>query len=57
MYDGLKTNEKLRLLTHHKGLPPERHQEIWKKKQEITLKHLNTLPKNPVIKNGSTKIK
>ncbi len=52
MYDGLKTKEKLRLLTLHKGLPQEKHLEIWKKKQEITLKHLNTLPKNPIVKDA-----
>ena len=47
MYDGLKTNEKLRLLTLHKGLPQERHKEIWKTKQEITLRLLSILTENP----------
>ena len=36
-YDGLKTNEKLKLLTTSKGLPPSLYNEIWLKKQELTI--------------------
>ena len=32
-YDGLKTNEKLKLLTINKGLSPSLYDEIWLKKQ------------------------
>jgi len=52
LYDGLKTNEKLRLITLRKGLPESRHGEIWKTKQEITLRLLGTLPENLVIKDA-----
>ena len=51
VYDGLKTTEKLRLLTLRKGLPQERHEKIWKTKQQITLRLLSTLTENPVIKD------
>ena len=56
LYDGLKTNEKLRLLTLRKGLPQERHEEIWKAKQKITLRLLSTLTENPVIKEAIKKL-
>ena len=52
IFDGLKTNEKLRLLTKLKGLPVEKYTEIWNKKQKLTLKYLDALPKNPVIKDA-----
>ena len=51
IYDGLKTKEKLRLLSLHKGLPEERHKDIWNKKQRLTLAKLSTLKENPVIKD------
>ena len=35
-YDGLKTNQKLSLLSKDKGLPIESHSLIWEKKQKIT---------------------
>jgi HAD superfamily hydrolase (TIGR01509 family) len=40
-YDGLKTNQKLQMLSKYKGLPNEKHSEIWTLKQEITLEKLN----------------
>ena len=42
-YDGLKTNQKLEMLTKDKGLPPELYKQVWDKKQELTLKKLNSL--------------
>lgn len=36
IYDGLPTKEKLILLTDNKGLPIEKYDYIWKKKQEVT---------------------
>lgn len=42
-YDGLKTNQKLEMLTKDKGLPVEQHKYVWDKKQEITLKKLHSL--------------
>jgi len=37
-YDGLSTTRKLNMLTEEKGLPRELHDDIWKKKQENTIK-------------------
>ena len=45
-YDGLKTNQKLNLLTEKKGLPVDLHKTIWDKKQELTLEMLKDLPAN-----------
>ena len=35
-YDGLKTNQKLEMLTKDKGLSPDIHEHIWELKQKIT---------------------
>ena len=43
-YDGLKTYQKLDLLTKQKGLPKEIHNDIWETKQQLTLKKLAELP-------------
>lgn len=43
IYDGLKTNQKLEILTEKKGLPIGRYKEIWDKKQEFTLKKLKNI--------------
>ena len=42
-YDGLKTFQKLDLLTKEKGLPVEVHNEVWNKKQQLTLQKLSDL--------------
>lgn len=49
IYDGLKTNEKLKLLTEKKGLPENKHQQIWDKKQELTLKSLSQIKKDDTL--------
>ncbi len=36
IYDGLPTNEKLKILTSRKGLSPSDYNKIWTRKQEIT---------------------
>ncbi|CAG9462316.1 unnamed protein product [Pedinophyceae sp. YPF-701] len=36
VYDGLSTNQKLRILTAQKGLPVDLHNEVWQYKQERT---------------------
>ena len=36
-YDGLKTNQKLNMLSNKKGLPTELHSNIWAEKQKLTL--------------------
>jgi HAD superfamily hydrolase (TIGR01509 family) len=42
-YDGLKTNQKLEMLTHDKGLPTNLYTEVWEEKQRLTLKKLKDL--------------
>ena len=42
-YDGLKTNQKLEMLTKEKGLPVHKYNEIWEMKQRLTLQKLNDL--------------
>jgi HAD superfamily hydrolase (TIGR01509 family) len=43
VYDGLKTNQKLELLTKKKGLDPSTHDLIWNKKQELTVECISKL--------------
>ena len=45
-YDGLKTNQKLGMLTKEKGLPFESHNIIWDKKQFLTIQKLNNIEKS-----------
>jgi HAD superfamily hydrolase (TIGR01509 family) len=42
-YDGLKTNQKLEMLTKEKELPAELHKQVWDKKQRLTLQKLHSL--------------
>lgn len=42
-YDGLKTTQKLDMLSERKGLPKEQHDSVWKSKQNITLQKLKQL--------------
>ena len=45
-YDGLKTSQKLQLLTKNKGLPVELHAIIWEKKQSLTIDAITKLTKD-----------
>lgn len=45
-YDGLKTSQKLQMLTAEKGLPIELHDEVWELKQKYTLEELRGLKRN-----------
>ena len=45
-YDGLKTFQKLNLLSKEKGLPTEIHKEVWERKQHLTLSKLSTIEPN-----------
>lgn len=47
-YDGLSTSKKLSMLSKSKGLPESLHSEIWKRKQEETLKLLSYFGVNSV---------
>jgi beta-phosphoglucomutase-like phosphatase (HAD superfamily) len=49
IYDGLKTNQKLDMLTERKGLPINTHKQIWDDKQKYTLEALSNLQPNPQL--------
>ena len=42
-YDGLKTNQKLEMLTKNKGLPTDYHEHIWNLKQLLTINAISQL--------------
>ena len=48
-YDGLKTTQKLEMLTERKDLPIEQHEVIWETKQLITLEKLKQLKPNQTL--------
>jgi HAD superfamily hydrolase (TIGR01509 family) len=50
-YDGLKTNQKLEMLSERKGLPTELHKEVWDKKQKYTLQMLKELKPNQTLQS------
>jgi len=50
-YDGLKTYQKLDMLTEEKGLDREYHDDIWNKKQEYTFQEIKNLKENKDIKD------
>jgi HAD superfamily hydrolase (TIGR01509 family) len=43
-YDGLKTKTKLNMLSKEKGLPQNAHQQIYDKKQDLTIYHFSKIP-------------
>ena len=47
IYDGLKTTQKLELLTKNKGLHPEFYDDIWYRKQHLTIEAISQLKPNP----------
>ena len=51
IYDGLKTNQKLGMLTQNKGLPTELHFQIWEDKQKYTLEELRSLKPNQTLQS------
>ena len=50
-YDGLKTNQKLEILSESKGLPTKLHKEIWEGKQKLTLQMLKEIKPNQTIQS------
>jgi HAD superfamily hydrolase (TIGR01509 family) len=42
-YDGLKTNQKLELLSIDKKLPVDKYKEVWEEKQKLTIESLKEL--------------
>ena len=51
IYDGLKTTQKLQMLTERKGLPKNNHQTIWEDKQRYTLQMLRELKPNQTLQS------
>jgi HAD superfamily hydrolase (TIGR01509 family) len=43
IYDGLKTNQKLELLTQNKGLPIDVYESVWNRKQHLTIQAISQL--------------
>ena len=56
-YDGLNTTKKLKMLSDKKGLPVEKHHDIWKKKQEMTLKIIDTFNYDERLRNVLSRLK
>ena len=55
-YDGLKTSQKLDMLTKNKGLPVENHQQIWETKQQITLQMLGEIQPSIELQSVMSKL-
>jgi HAD superfamily hydrolase (TIGR01509 family) len=51
IYDGLKTTQKLELLTKNKELPPEFYNKIWDRKQQLTIQALEQLKPNTTLQS------
>ncbi len=50
IYDGLKTSQKLELLTKNKSLPIDFYEQIWNRKQSLTIEAISQLkPDNRLI--------
>ncbi|CAB4145926.1 HAD_like domain containing protein [uncultured Caudovirales phage] len=63
IFEGLTTNQKLKILTETRGLPEHTYDKIWKTKQEISISFFNLLEKDMdlvnyfnYIKNNNIKI-
>ena len=50
-YDGLKTFQKLDLLSDEKGLPREVHSKVWNTKQRLTVQKLSNLKPNQTLQS------
>ena len=51
IYDGLKTNQKLDLLTKNKNLDKKHHDQIWNTKQKLTIEAISKLEKDTNLIN------
>ena len=56
IYDGLKTNQKLEMLTNQKGLPKEIHSKVWELKQKYTIDELKKLKPDEQIISTISKL-
>jgi len=50
-YDGLKTHQKLKMLTVEKDLPPSLYNQVWDNKQKYTLEALEQLEPNITLQS------
>jgi HAD superfamily hydrolase (TIGR01509 family) len=50
-YDGLKTNQKLEMLTKEKRLPTKMYKQVWDEKQRLTLEKLHNLNSSTHLQN------
>ena len=50
-YDGLKTNQKLKMLTKDKGLPESDYNYIWEEKQRLTLLKLHKIKESKQLQD------
>lgn len=55
-YDGLKTNQKLDMLTKDKGLAQSEHKNVWDKKQHLTLAKLRSLMPSETLIDTMSKL-
>jgi len=56
IFDGLKTNEKLNILTSKRDLPIDKHKIIWDEKQRLTLEELHNLSQSIELQNVFLKL-
>ena len=55
-YDGLKTNQKLEMLTKYKNLPVDKYKQIWEDKQSLTLIKLREIKQNDSLSETISKL-
>jgi beta-phosphoglucomutase-like phosphatase (HAD superfamily)/dTDP-glucose pyrophosphorylase len=51
IYDGLKTSQKLELLTQNKGLHPNTYESVWDRKQQLTLDAISKIKPNLTLQS------
>lgn len=56
-YDGLSTTRKLNMLTAEKGLPVEKHNQVWQDKQTATFEIFEQLQQDPSLISMMKKLK
>lgn len=56
-FDGLKTNQKLDMLTKERGLPENKHELIWSEKQRLTLEEIKQITPSSSLQKTLSKLK
>lgn len=57
VYDGLKTSEKLNILSKTKQLPLDLHKQIWYAKQKKTIEYINQIKSDPNVRTTLERLK